>query len=103
MASVSREQQRGGQRPATRRTDREARIARNLAGATVAAQLHDRLMSKTEAVETTGPDLTAERVERQLARQCNPLTAFYEPAAFAQTTKSQPLEPGDGLKAESVI
>src|SRR5258708_39819155 len=103
MVSIPREQQRGSERAATGCAHRDARIAWNLAGAAVAAQLHDGLVSKTKPVETAGADLAAEGVERQLAVERDSFAALNVLSAFAHTAKPESLEPGYGLEAESVI
>src|SRR3546814_12767126 len=77
IASVPRQQQCGGERATTGGSDRNARLLPgDLTRTAVAAQLRHRLVREAETVQTTGADLAAEGVQRQLAIERDALTAF---------------------------
>src|SRR3546814_11818305 len=69
----------------------------------VAAQLRHRLVREAETVQTTGADLAAEGVQRQLAIERDALTAFDVLAAVADLAETQRFDPGQRLETETVV
>src|SRR3546814_2409695 len=71
-------------------SDRNARLLPgDLTRTAVAAQLRHRLVREAETVQTTGADLAAEGVQRQLAIERDALTAFDVLAAVADLAETQ--------------
>jgi hypothetical protein len=102
-ASIPREKQSGCERSTPGGADGDPRLTRNLTGAAVAAQLYHRLMSEAEAVQSAGTDLPAKGVERQLAIERYPFATLDEASTFAHIAEPECFQPGQGLKAETVI
>src|SRR5215813_126414 len=81
-ASVAHEQETARERPSASRGDRHARRARDLARAAFPPELHGRFVQEAVAVQAPAGELTALRVERQLAVERDAPAALDEGPAF---------------------
>src|SRR5690606_22820534 len=103
LRSGSREQQAAAQRPAAGRGHRDLGIARHLPRAALAPQLHARLVQEAVAVQPPRRELTAVRVERNLAVERDARAALDERPALPLAAEAERLEPRHREEAEAVV
>ena len=101
-SSSASEQHASPGRPAPATQHRDLCVS-NLTVATLAAQLHHRLVEEAIAVRPAAGELTAVRVQRQVAVESDALAVTEEVLGLAHLAETEGLEPRQAVEGESVI